>query len=98
MESSTGILRVAAVQGGCVYVCVCVCVVWGGLLKYPLCFAAGGVGLAPQFKSLPTQSGCLGVSRNPIYIQGPGFWMVREKEFILTCKFVLMLQVVFIHC
>ena len=103
METSKAILRVAAVQGGCVYVCVCVCVCMcvcgvGGVLKYPLCFAAGGVGLAPQFKSLPTQSGCLGGSRNPIYIQGPGFWMVREKEFILTCKFVLMLQVVFIHC
>lgn len=79
-------------RGMCVCARVCVC--GGGGLKYALCFAEGGVRVAPQFESLPTQSGCLGGPRNPIYIQGPGFW----KEFILTCKFVLMLQVVFTHC
>ena len=69
-----------------------------GGLKHPFVLEMEVGEMASQFNCLPTQSGCLGGPRNPICIQGPGFWKFREKEFILTCKFVLMRQVIFTHC
>lgn len=85
-----GIGRPGAAQGD-------VCVV-GGALKYPSVSETEVGGLVSWFNCLPTWSGCFSGPRNPICIHGPGFWKVREKEFIFTCKFVLIFRVIFSHC
>lgn len=70
-----------------------VCMVWGGL-KHPLWTWEGWFLSSIAF---PLWSGHLDGPRNPICMQSTGFWEVRKKEFILTCKLVLILKVILTH-
>lgn len=73
------------------------CVYGVGRAEAPFVLGVDVGGWSLSSIALPLWSGRLDGPRNPICMQSTGFWEVRKKEFILTCKLVLILKVILTH-
>lgn len=68
-----------------------------GGLKHP--FVLGmDVGGVSQFNCLPTAEWVFGWPQESYLHTRPRLLEAGNKEFILSCKFVLILKIVFTHC